>query len=108
MPIMKYPFFIFSKLIGKDKIQDRLERLARKKQYDDSKYVGCVVWLSGGMKDIFEKKWFDNHIMVPFENYNFRVPKNYDAVLRHVYGDYMLLPREKDRIGHHDYSAYKK
>lgn len=106
--IIKYPFFIFSKLIGKDRIQDMLESLARKKQYDNSKYVGCIVWLSGGMKDIFEKKWFDNYIMVPFENYNFRVPKNYDTVLRHMYGDYMLLPQKKDRIGHHNYSAYKK
>ena len=33
--------------------------------------------------------------MVPFEKYQFSVPKDYDEVLRHTYGDYMQLPRKK-------------
>ena len=45
---------------------------------------------------------------VPFEKYQFRVPKDYDEVLRHTYGDYMQLPPEKDRIGHHYFKAYRK
>ena len=31
-----------------------------------------------------------------------------DEVLRHTYGDYMQLPPEKDRIGHHYFKAYRK
>lgn len=46
--------------------------------------------------------------MMKFDKYEFRVPKEYDNVLRHIYGDYMRLPPEKDRIGHHFYKAYKK
>lgn len=106
--IIKYPFFIFSKLVGKDRVQDKLESLARRKRYDNSEYVGCVVWLSGGMKDIFKKEWFDSYIMAQFENYKFRIPKDYDAVLRHMYGNYLCLPPKKDRIGHHNYKSYKK
>ena len=67
-----------------------------------------IVWLSGGKKEIFLRKWFDETIMVPFEKYQFRVPKDYDEVLRHTYGDYMQLPPEKDRIGHHYFKAYRK
>lgn len=106
--ILKYPVFLVSKLIGKDFFQDRLEKLARVKAYDSSEYVGCIVWLSGGERDIFARRWFDETIMVPFEKYQFRVPKAYDEVLRHVYGDYMQLPPEEDRIGHHYFKAYRK
>ena len=82
--------------------------MANRKEYDHSEYVGCVVWLSGGEKDIFRREWFDETIMWPFEKYEFRVPKQYDIVLRHTYGDYMQLLSEKDRIGHHFFSAYLK
>ena len=106
--IIKYPVFIGSKLIGKDYFQKKLNQLVKLKEYEDSNYIGCVVWLSGGKKEIFLRKWFDETIMVPFEKYQFRVPKDYDEVLRHTYGDYMQLPPEKDRIGHHYFKAYRK
>ncbi len=106
--LIKLPVFLFAKLCGKDIFQNKLSALARKKDYDASRYVGCIVWLSGGEKDIFEKAWFDEYDRMPFEKYTFRVPKAYDTVLRHIYGDYMELPPEKDRIGHHRYRVYKK
>lgn len=106
--IIKYPFYLISKMIGKDIIQDKLESLARVKSYDESRYVGCVVWLSGGVKDIFKKEWFDEYVIVPYEKYEFRIPKEYDKILTHIYGDYMKLPSEKDRVGHHNYRVYKK
>ena len=106
--IVKLPVYIFAKICGKECFQNKLEKLARVKDYDCSKYVGCVIWLYGGEKDIFLKQWFDDTIMMPFEKYEFRVPKDYDSVLRHGYGDYMKLPPEKERIGHHFYKVYKK
>lgn len=106
--IIKYPFYLISKMIGKDIIQDKLESLARVKSYDENRYVGCVVWLSGGVKDIFKKEWFDEYVIVPYEKYEFRIPKEYDKILTHIYGDYMKLPSEKDRVGHHNYRVYKK
>lgn len=106
--IIKRPVFIISKMIGKDYFQKKLDRLSRVKEYDKSEFVGCVVWLSGGIKDIFKRSWFDETIMMPFDKYEFRVPKNYDKVLRHAYGDYMQLPPEKDRVGQHYFKAYRK
>lgn len=105
--IIKYPFYIISKLIGKEYFQNKLEKLAGKKDYETSEYIGCIIWLSGGEKDIFLKRWFDETITVPFGKYKFRVPKYYDKVLRHTYGDYMQLPPEEERIGHHYYKVYK-
>lgn len=106
--LIKLPVFLIAKICGKNMFQNKLEKLARVKDYDKSKYVGCVVWLSGGMKDIFPRAWFDEYIMVEYEGYKFRAPKAYDKALRHVYGDYMQLPPEKDRVGHHYYKVYEK
>lgn len=106
--IVKYPVFLVSKMIGKNFFQNKLEKLAGVKDYDSSEYIGCIIWLSGGEKDIFPRKWFDETIMMPFDKYDFRVPKHYDELLRHVYGDYMQLPPENDRIGHHYFKAYRK
>lgn len=106
--IIKFPIFSIAKLIGKNYFQKKLQRLAGLKTYDKSKYIGCVVWLSGGEKDIFLRKWFDETIFKPFGKYEFRVPKEYDKVLRHTYGDYMKLPPKEERIGHHYYKVYQK
>lgn len=106
--LLKYPVYLAAKLWGKDFFQNKLEKLARVKDYETSEYIGCVIWLSWGEKDIFPRKWFDETILMPFGKYEFRVPKEYDKVLRHEYGDYMQLPPEEDRIGHHFYKVYEK
>lgn len=106
--IIKYPVYLVSKLIGKDFFQNKINDLRGKYEYDSSDYVGCFIWLSGGEKDIFKREWFDEFEMCDFESYRFRIPKGYDSVLKHVYNDYMKLPPEEDRIGHHFYKIYRK
>ena len=41
-----------------------------------------------------------------FEGEYFRVPYNFDNVLREIYQDYMVLPREEKRVLIHYYKAY--
>ena len=53
--VIKYPVYLVSRLIGKDFFQNRLQKLAGIKDYDRSEYVGCVIWLSWGEKDIFPR-----------------------------------------------------
>lgn len=106
--LIKYPVYLVSKMIGKDFFQKRLQKLANVKDFDAEEYVGCIVWLSGGMKDIFKREWFDEYQYCEFDGYQFRIPKQYDTVLRHGYGNYMELPPEKDRVGHHEYKVYQK
>ena len=106
--VLKLPVYLISRMLGKDLFQNKLESLARVKPYDESEYVGCVVWLSGGMKDIFPRQWFDETELAEFDGYQFRIPKRYDDILRHIYGDYMQLPPEKDRVGHHCYKVFEK
>ena len=36
-----------------------------------------------------------------FESGSFSIPEDYDTYLRGCYGDYMQLPPEEKRVGHH-------
>lgn len=106
--LVKYPVFWLSKMIGKDFFQDRIEKRMGKYDYETSEWVGDFIWLDGGKKEILKREWLDDYVMVQFEQYEFRAPKEYDLVLKQLYGDYMQLPPEEDRIGHHYFKAYRK
>jgi lipopolysaccharide cholinephosphotransferase len=47
------------------------------------------------MEDIFPL------VKTKFEDAEFYIPANYDSFLKKTYGDYMTLPPESDRLGHH-------
>lgn len=106
--LVKYPAFLFARLCGKNVFINKLEAMAAGCDYDSSAYVGCLVWGSDGVKGVFPKEWFADTADVLFEGRTFKAPGNYDAVLTRLYGNYMQLPPEKDRIAHHFYKAYKK
>ncbi len=106
--IAKLPLFLIAKCFGKNYFQKKLQSLACVKEYDENEYVGCVIWLSWGEKDMYKREWFEEVISVPFEDGYFNIPKEYDKILSHIYGDYMTLPPEEERIGHHFYKVYEK
>lgn len=56
-------------------------------------------------KDIHETKLFDSKF-VKFEGYEFPAPEGYHAILTHLYGDYMMLPPESQRVSNHNVKAY--
>lgn len=53
-------------------------------------------------KEIFKKEWFDDYIIMPFEDFEVRVPIGYHEYLSHVYNDYMKLPPKEERYPRHD------
>lgn len=55
----------------------------------------------------FPKTTHTDYIYAPFENYSFRIPKDYDSLLQSFYGNYMELPPENERVDHHKLKAYK-
>lgn len=75
-------------------------RFLSKYSFADSLYVGYV-WYPY-IKDLtFEKKWFSSFVEIPFEDTSIRCPIGYDEYLKKQFGDYMRMPPEKERIGHH-------
>ena len=79
-------------------IKKKLYNLSKLYNYDDSKYITCVVWSTYGQKEIYERDSFAEAIKVKFERYYFNIPKDHDKILKGLYGDYMMLPEEEDRV----------
>lgn len=105
--IFKKPIYIYSKFIGKEKCMEKLEQIKEKCDYDKANYVGCIIW-GYRIGDSIPKDYFGEPGYIKFEDRMFPIPKEADKILKKEYGDYMKLPKEKERIPHHDYKAYKK
>lgn len=84
------------------------------KKFDDEK-TDTVCNLGGYYgydKETTYRKYFEDNIVVPFENTEFSIIKDYDTFLRTVYGDYMKLPPKEKRHTHGfrslDFGPYRK
>ena len=67
----------------------------------------CVMWSE--VKRLFDTKdFFASPLEMEFNGVSFRIPNNYDHILKIMYGDYMKLPPEEKRVPHHDYKMYRK
>lgn len=47
---------------------------------------------------MFPKEWFDEYVMMPFEDIQVRLPKHYHEYLTYIFGDYMTPPPEEERV----------
>jgi len=88
-------------------IQKRIHDIAISCNYEESEFVDNVVYSPYFAKrhlrsnyDIFEYK--------PFDNTKFMVASGYHEILSTIYGDYMKLPPENQRVTHHNFKAYWK
>lgn len=54
----------------------------------------------GFPRETYEASWFMETEQLPFEGECFPVPRNWDALLRNMYGEYGNLPDEYERQGH--------
>lgn len=61
-----------------------------------------------GETQLVESKFLIDTINVPFEDGMFSVPRDYDKLLRHWYGNYMQLPPEEKRVPYHGGLMYWK
>lgn len=107
---LSYLYHLYRKKIsGLNYYYSKLEHLCMKESYDDSLYVGPIMWyFTQPEKVLFERSFFDNFTKKPFEKCDFYVPTEYDKLLKQEYGDYMQLPPVDKRVYHHQYKAYKK
>lgn len=90
-------------------IHKRLEKLMRKYESIDCEYVGCPIDIRGTCNTfLFRKELFQDYVELPFEKDKFMATAKHDEVLRILYGDYMQLPPENERVGKHGIKAYYK
>ena len=48
-------------------------------------------------KNVFERAWFTESILLPFEDGEFPISAHYDALLTKLYGDYHRIPSPEER-----------
>jgi len=105
--IIKYVVWIFSKIIGWRKLIRYVERLGTKYDYNNGDKVGCIV--SGYYeKEIVNKEVFEDSVDLEFEGVMFPAPIGYEEYLTSLYGDYMKLPPEEERVYRHSFDAFLK
>lgn len=81
-------------------------RLAEKKmtkyKIEDCNGITELCSGPGYMKNWYPKEVFEKAIYHPFEDTEMPIPVGYDTYLKIVFGNYMQLPPEENRVGHHD------
>lgn len=101
--IIKFPYYYLNRRKYLSKLIKKIDMLGQKYGYEQSSIVGCAVWEPD---ERFNKEDFLNATGTTFCDYSFTAPIGYDSLLKSLYGDYMQLPPESERIAHHFYKAY--
>lgn len=96
-------YFISPKYYAK-----KIRKLIAEYRNDDGKFEGILGQDKGKYKNVFPNGTFEELIEMPFENKLYPVPKNYDLILKQLYGDYMQEPSEETKIlNSHMLDAYE-
>lgn len=91
---------IFTTIIGRKKIITKLNNLYEKCSNDNSEYVVSNWPIYPMDNEIQRSKNITKYINTSFENINVKIFKNYDAILKTTFGDYMKLPPKEKRVSH--------
>lgn len=86
-------------------VRKRLKKIRLRKYGRGEEYY--IIYAGGyGHKDIWMPEWFEDYVMMSFENTEIPMPKGYHEMLTQVYGDYMTPPPPEKRISHHSHYYY--
>ncbi len=87
------------KLLKKERVCKMLDRCMRRYRYNTSKYC-CNLIGRYRSKEIQLKERWGNPVSLVFEGIEVKVPHMYHEFQTHIYGDYMQLPPENQRVAH--------
>lgn len=99
--IIKETANLIIKLLGIRRCYFMLLRYVKKMDFRSSYWIASAVGGAGIERELVERKCFDDLIELEFEGCKFFAPAGYDTYLKNLYGDYMVLPPESDRVTPH-------
>ena len=85
----------------------KLHRLGKHNTFENSNIIANSIF-GYGKKEEMPGNLFSSFIDIEFENRKFKAVENYDVYLSNLFGDYMQLPPENERIAKHDFKAFLK
>lgn len=98
--LAKTPVVLLMRLLGYERIIDRMTAVAKSRDYDSSRYVGAVTYGIYGPGERCLREEVVDFNTVEFEGRTLQAPGCYDKYLTQIFGDYMTLPPEEKRITH--------
>jgi len=75
----------------------KMDKSARRYDFDKSKYVGVSMVTHYGQRETIERKYMAHGLEMKFEDSTFTVPCGFKRYLKNLYGDYMKLPKDADQ-----------
>lgn len=100
-------FLVFCKVLNREKMFNYLNKIMEKCPFGSTEYV-VSTFGARIEKEIIEYSAFSKTVQVEFEDGMYNAPIGYDKYLTQMYGDYMKLPPESQRIVPHDIEVYIK
>ena len=87
------------RLLDSNKIIDSLEKTLRKSDFDNTDWCGNMLGRYR-KKEVVKRAWFGKPIDGTFEGQKVCIPEHSHEILQALYGDYMQLPPEDERVAH--------
>lgn len=89
-------------------LMKKTEKLHALYPYEECERAGSMETIYSSKKNYMRKEYFDGYTLVEFEGHQFKAPKQYHEVLTCLFGDYMQLPPEEERVTHHTNTMFWK
>ena len=90
----------YVKIFGRRHISEKQKKLGAKIPYGATPECGLAVWGFDGPGQALTIEEYEDLIEMDFEGRKFFVTSSYDKNLTGIFGDYMQLPPENERISH--------
>ena len=87
------------KLFDTNKIIDNMEKILRKNDFYNSNWCGNMLGRYRE-REVVPSAWFGTPKKGEFEGMLVNIPEKSHEILQALYGEYMKLPPEKDRVAH--------
>ena len=87
------------KLLNSDSLLDHLEKVLRKSDFYKTQWCGNMLGRYRE-REVVKQEWFGKPKSGVFENISVSIPNDGDSILKALYGDYMKLPPEDQRVTH--------
>ncbi len=91
-----------------EKILKKTEKLHAEYPFAESKYAGSIESACNVRGDRAHRECFEGYEWCNFEGHRFKMPKGYHEIMTNLYGDYMQLPPESERVMPHFTDSYWK
>ena len=88
-------------------IQRRIREASTALSFEEAQWCDQLTFPDEGTPRM-KRELFENYVNLEFEGHRFKAPRDNELYLKAIFGDYMTLPPESERVPHHGFQAWWK